>query len=72
MSTFTYEAWNDIPAAYILPLNDKTIPAKQARQSAERAGVKPLLEIEAGHNVYLSQPKVVADFIISAINDVTL
>lgn len=70
MSTFAYEAWNDIPAAYILPLNDKTIPVKQARQCAERARVKPLLKIEGGHNVYLSQPKVVADFITSVIADV--
>jgi len=68
MSTFTYEAWRDIPAAYILALKDKTVPAKQAKQIAERAGIKPLIEIDAGHCVYLSQPKVVTDFIIGTIN----
>lgn len=70
MSTFTYEAWKHIPSAFILPTNDKTIPVRQARQLVQKAGIKSVFEIKAGHCVYLSQPEVVANFIIKEVSGI--
>lgn len=67
MSTFKYEAWKDIPTAFILPLDDKTIPVRQARQIVEKEGISSKLELKAGHCVYLSQPEAVAKFIVKEV-----
>jgi len=69
MSPLTYEAWYHIPSAYILPTNDKSIPLKQVREIVQRSKIAMVLEIDAGHCVYLSQPEAVRDFIRKAAGE---
>ncbi|TGO21547.1 hypothetical protein BPAE_0214g00180 [Botrytis paeoniae] len=66
MSPLTYEAWKYIPSAYIMPLQDKSIPLKQVRQIVKEANIEMLFEIETGHCPYLVQPETVAGFIRKA------
>lgn len=66
MSPLTYAAWKYIPSAYIMPLQDKSIPLKQVRQIVKEANIKMVFEIETGHCPYLAQPETVADFIRKA------
>jgi len=70
MSTLTYEAWNHIPSAYIVCLNDKSTPLKQIREIVKRANIEMVLEVESGHCPYLSQPKAVERFIREAAGEV--
>jgi len=62
-SPLTYEAWKYIPSAYIVCLQDKSVPLKQIRQKVKEAGIESVLEIDTGHAPYLVQPKTVAEFI---------
>lgn len=66
MSPLTYEAWKYIPSAYIMPLQDKSIPLKQVRQIVKEAKIEMVFEIETGHCPYLVQPETVAGFIRKA------
>ncbi|KAF7885425.1 uncharacterized protein EAF02_003934 [Botrytis sinoallii] len=66
MSPLTYEAWKYIPSAYIMPLQDKSIPLKQVRQIVKEANIEMVFEIETGHCPYLVQPETVAGFIRKA------
>lgn len=66
MSPLTYEAWKHIPSAYIMCLQDKSIPLKQVREIVKRAGIEMVLEVEAGHCPYLSQTEVAGEFIRKA------
>jgi pimeloyl-ACP methyl ester carboxylesterase len=69
MSTLTYEAWKHIPAAYIICLQDKSIPLKQVRQIVKEAGIEMVLEIETGHSPFLAKPEAVALFIRKAAGE---
>lgn len=69
-STFTYEAWKHIPSAYVVCLEDKSIPLKQVREIVKNAGIELVIELKAGHCAYLSQPEAVAAFIRKAAGEV--
>lgn len=68
-STVTYEAWKHVPSAYILPLQDKSIPLKQVREIIKNAGIELVLEMKTGHCPYISQPEEVAAFIRKAAGE---
>lgn len=69
MSPLTYEAWKYIPAAYIMPTQDKSIPLKQVREIVKEANIELVFEIETGHCPYLVQPETVAGFIRKAAGE---
>ncbi len=52
-----------MPKTYIMGLKDKSFPPELARRFADRLGVKPL-EIDAGHDLMVSQPGEVADVLL--------
>jgi pimeloyl-ACP methyl ester carboxylesterase len=68
-SKLTYEAWKHIPSAYIICLNDKSIPLKQVRQIVKDANIEMVLELKTGHCPYLSQPEAVAEFVRKAAGE---
>jgi pimeloyl-ACP methyl ester carboxylesterase len=61
----TEPAWRHKPSWYVLATEDRMIPPQAQRMMAERAGAK-VVEVIAGHAVYVSQPAAVADLIREA------
>jgi len=64
-TTVNKAAWKTKPSWFILATEDQTVPADGARFMAKRAKSK-LIEIKGSHVVFMSQPKAVADVIVSA------
>lgn len=62
-------AWRTKPSWYLLTTEDRMIPPPAQRAMAERAGAT-LVEVEASHAVYVSQPKAVADLTRRAVQAV--
>ena len=55
----TTASWRDIPATYVVCTGDRCIPPDAQRRWAERA--QEVVEIEASHSPFLSQPSDLAD-----------
>ena len=55
-------AWKDVPSTYLVCAADRGTPADRQRTFAERAGA--VVEIDAGHHPFLSQPAAVRDLIL--------
>lgn len=68
-ATVTYEAWKHIPSAYVVALEDKSIPLKQVREIVKKAGIELVLEVKAGHCAYISQAEPIAEFIRKAAGE---
>jgi pimeloyl-ACP methyl ester carboxylesterase len=58
-------AWKSSPAWAVVATGDKAAGADVVRSMAERAGAT-ITEVEASHMVMVSQPKAVADVILTA------
>jgi pimeloyl-ACP methyl ester carboxylesterase len=56
-------AWHDVPSTYLVCAQDKGTPARLQREFARRAG--HVVELDAGHHPFLSQPAAVADLLLS-------
>ena len=56
-------AWLQVPSTYLVCADDRGIPAVAQREFARRAG--QVVEFEAGHHPFLSQPDAVADLIVT-------
>lgn len=56
-------SWNQVPSTYIVCAQDRGTPARLQREFARRAG--SVVEIDAGHHPFLSQPAAVSDLILS-------
>jgi hypothetical protein len=55
------QSWPDVPASYILCVDDRAIqPSWSRRASRERLGVDPI-ELPGGHCPYVSRPQELAD-----------
>lgn len=65
--TVTSPAWKVKPSYYLVATDDRMIPPPAQRQMAKRAGAT-VSETKGSHAVYVSRPKVVADFIEKAAN----
>lgn len=63
----TSPAWKVKPSYYLVATDDRMIPPPAQRQMAKRAGAT-VAETKGSHAVYVSKPKVVADFIEKAAN----
>ncbi|MBB2948839.1 pimeloyl-ACP methyl ester carboxylesterase [Actinoplanes lutulentus] len=56
-------AWHDIPSTYLVCAADKGTPAASQRSFARRAG--SVVELDAGHHPFLSQPSWVRDLLLN-------
>jgi pimeloyl-ACP methyl ester carboxylesterase len=56
-------AWQQVPSTYLVCSDDRGTPARLQREYAQRAG--RVVEIDAGHHPFLSQPAVVRDLLLS-------
>ena len=52
-------AWQQVPSTYLVCTQDRGTPAAAQRDFARRAGT--VVELDAGHHPFLSQPRAVAD-----------
>jgi pimeloyl-ACP methyl ester carboxylesterase len=56
-------AWHDIPSTYLVCAQDLGTPARLQREFARRAG--RVVELEAGHHPFLSQPAALRDLLLT-------
>jgi pimeloyl-ACP methyl ester carboxylesterase len=56
-------AWRQVPSTYLLCAQDRGTPAALQREFAGRAG--SVVELDAGHHPFLSQPAAVRDLILA-------
>jgi pimeloyl-ACP methyl ester carboxylesterase len=56
-------AWHDLPTTYVVCIEDRGTPAAAQREFSRRAD--KVIEVEAGHHPFLSQPQAIADIIAS-------
>jgi pimeloyl-ACP methyl ester carboxylesterase len=54
-------AWQHVASTYLVCVNDRGTPADRQREFAGRAG--NVVELDAGHHPFLSQPSAVCDLI---------
>lgn len=64
-------AWKSLPSWAVVPTGDKAAGSDVLRTMAGRAGAS-IIEIEGSHAIMISQPKAVADLILTAVNAVAL
>jgi pimeloyl-ACP methyl ester carboxylesterase len=55
-------AWQQVPSTYLVCARDHGTPADRQREFARRAG--SVVELDAGHHPFLSQPAAVRDLIL--------
>ena len=56
-------AWQQTPSTYLVCTQDRGTPARLQREFARRAG--RVVELDAGHHPFLSQPEAVRDLLLS-------
>ncbi|KAL2832333.1 Alpha/beta hydrolase fold-1 [Aspergillus pseudoustus] len=59
----TYEAYRDIPAAYIFCTEDRAFPIAGQREIVRLAGIQRTTSLNASHSPFISDPEGVVDFI---------
>jgi pimeloyl-ACP methyl ester carboxylesterase len=55
-------AWRQVPSTYLVCARDRGTPAELQREYAGRAG--SVVELDAGHHPFLSQPAAVRDLVL--------
>jgi pimeloyl-ACP methyl ester carboxylesterase len=55
-------AWQHVPSTYLVCAEDQGTPAESQREFAGRAG--SVVELDAGHHPFLSQPAAVRDVVL--------
>jgi pimeloyl-ACP methyl ester carboxylesterase len=63
-------AWKTLPSWAVVPTGDKAAGSDVLRSMAERAGAT-ITEVEGSHAIMVSQPQVVTDVILAAIDAVS-
>lgn len=56
-------AWQQVPTTYLVCTEDRGTPARLQREFAQRAS--NVVELDAGHHPFLSQPAAVRDLLLS-------
>jgi pimeloyl-ACP methyl ester carboxylesterase len=56
-------AWQHVPSTYLVCAEDQGTPAESQREFAGRAG--SVVELDAGHHPFLSQPAAVRDLVLA-------
>ena len=59
-------AWRHVPSTYLVCAEDRGTPAERQREFARRAG--SVVELDAGHHPFLSQPAAVRDLVLSTLD----
>ena len=59
-------AWKNLPSWAVVPTGDKAAGADVVRSMAERAEAE-ITEVEGSHVIMMSQPQVVADVVLTAV-----
>jgi pimeloyl-ACP methyl ester carboxylesterase len=59
--------WGQVPTSYLICAQDRGTPADRQREFARRAD--RVMEVDAGHHPFLSQPAVVRDVVLSLAED---
>ena len=67
--TISEPAWRTKPSWYLLTTEDRMIPPPAQREMSKRAG-STVVEVEASHSVYVSQPAAVAELVKKAASEV--
>ena len=67
--TISEPAWRTKPSWYLVTTEDRMIPPPAQREMSKRAG-STVIEVEASHSVYVSQPAAVAELIENAASEV--
>jgi pimeloyl-ACP methyl ester carboxylesterase len=67
--TISEPAWRTKPSWYLVTTEDRMIPPPAQREMSKRAG-STVVEVEASHSVYVSQPAAVAELIERAASEV--
>jgi len=62
-------AWRTLPSWAVVPTGDKAAGSDVVRRMAERAGATTV-EVEGSHVIMISQPQVVTDLILQALDKV--
>lgn len=68
--TTSAPAWKVLPSWAVVPTGDKSVGSDVLRLMAERAGATTT-EIDGSHVIMMSQPRVVADVILTAVDVVS-
>jgi pimeloyl-ACP methyl ester carboxylesterase len=63
-------AWKSLPAWFAVAQHDEVIPPDAERLFAQRMGAT-VMEFDSSHVVMVSHPQEIADFIETAVRDVT-
>ena len=58
-------AWHHVPSTYLVCTQDAGIPARRQREFACRCRAGRVVELDAGHHLFLSQPVAVRDLLLS-------
>jgi pimeloyl-ACP methyl ester carboxylesterase len=56
-------SWQQVPSTYLVCTADRGTPAPRQREFARRAGT--IVELDAGHHPFLSQPAAVRDLLLN-------
>jgi pimeloyl-ACP methyl ester carboxylesterase len=67
--TISEAAWANKPSRYLITTEDRMIPPTAQREMSKRTG-STVVEVEASHSVYVSQPAAVAELIEKAASEV--
>ena len=67
--TISEPAWRTKPSWYLVTTEDQMIPPPAQREMSKRAG-STVVEVEASHSVYVSQPAAVAELVKKAASEV--
>ncbi|KAL4867194.1 hypothetical protein BDV12DRAFT_198404 [Aspergillus spectabilis] len=59
----TYEAYRDVPAAYIYCEDDRLFPGDRQQRIVEETGIQRTTSLKTGHSPFLSNPDRVVAFI---------
>ncbi len=65
METVARPAWREVPSTYVVCANDMAIPADLQRNVFASRTTK-VLELQAGHSPFLSQPAALADVLAAS------
>lgn len=67
--TISEPAWRTKPSWYLVTTEDRMIPPPAQHEMSKRAG-STVVEVEASHSVYVSQPAAVAELVKKAASEV--
>jgi pimeloyl-ACP methyl ester carboxylesterase len=56
-------AWQEVPSTYVVCAEDRGTPPRLQREFARKAGA--VVELDAGHHPFLSQPGAIRDLLLS-------